>query len=74
MNDKELLEHIGANLETREKRGWWYTTVFGKPVRVGNARSIITVSMSQAKEASYTDALILLKAMLFKIVCMKKQY
>lgn len=72
MNDKEILENLGTRIESREKRGWWYTTVYGRQVEVFDVESIITVSMSKTEEDSITDALKQLKAMVFKMVCFHK--
>lgn len=72
MNDKEILENIGARIESREKRGWWYTTVYGRQVVVFDSASILTVSMSKTEEGSITDALNQLKAMVFKMVCFRE--
>ena len=73
MNDRELLEHIGGDVETNEKRGWWYATVFGRDVDVYAIKSILTVGMATTEEESISDALMQLKAMVFKMACFREK-
>jgi hypothetical protein len=71
VNDRELLEHIGVEIETNEKRGWWYATAFGRVVTVHDNRAILTVGMATTEEESISDAYKQLKAMVFKMVCLR---
>jgi len=71
MNDRELLEHIGGEVETNEKHGWWYATVSGRDVDVYAIKSILTVGMATTEEESISSACSQVKAMVFKLVCLR---
>ncbi len=70
MNAIETLNHIsGTEPLTKEIRGYFFTTVFGRDTNVYDVQSIIAVSMSMTAEESQINALEKLKQLVFKSVC-----
>jgi len=72
MDDRELLEHIGTTINLKLEHGWYYAAICGVTVRVWDKPCIIIVGMALDQEEAISDALKQLKAMMFKIICMRK--